>query len=665
MPKQNSAQILTDLLFDKARVKRIRTMREFAEQDIIIPDGPYKGLRFKCDRQPYSSLWFDQVGKWRRHFAVGPTQSGKTLTCFVIPTMYHLFEIEETVICGVPTEEIASDKWREDFEPAIRASRYARYLPDKGDGSRGGIPRSVEFKNGSTLKFMTAGGGDKKRAAFTSRVLVVTETDGFDEVGHKSREADKFTQLEGRLRAFTPKTGSPSVLYAECTVSVEEGRTWREYTKGSSSVIVRPCPHCDAWVTPGRDNVFGYQDAEEEQEAYDLSDWICPACGEVWSEDDRHKANSLSKVVHKGQSVDKCGAVKGETPRTPTLGFRWTAFDNEFITAGVVGADEWLASRAEDEDNAEKEMRQFVWALPYIPDKEDMTKLDYQTISSRYIGMPPKGIVPADALHLVAAIDLGKYLCHWTVAAFGEGAAPHFVEYGRVEVASDDVGVERALAIALREWKDEISAGWEDDDGDTHFLEMTLVDAGWQPEVAYDFCLDAGGRFLPAKGFGASQGMAKHYTSPRSVGQNILRKGREYDIRKLKREAGKRLVKLVHINVDHWKSWLHSRFSTPLDQPGAATVYKVANNREHLSFAKHLTSERLTQDRDARNRMVERWEQVNKKNHWLDAGQMACVAGHIVGARLVGEATAPVVRRRRSSTVMAPDGRAFFVGERD
>src|SRR5690349_20861733 len=111
---------------DQCRPRRLRPMRAFAEQEIVIPTGPFEGRRFRCARQPYTGLWFDAVdsGRWSRCVATGPTQSGKTLSCFVIPLMYHRFEIGETVICGLPDMDMAADKWREDILPVIEASKY-------------------------------------------------------------------------------------------------------------------------------------------------------------------------------------------------------------------------------------------------------------------------------------------------------------------------------------------------------------------------------------------------------------------------------------------------------------------------------------------------------------------------------------------------------------
>jgi transposase InsO family protein len=66
----------------------------------------------------------------------------------VIPILYHLFELEETVICGLPDMDMASDKWRENLLPAIQSSRYRELLPKSGGGSRGGKVESIQFGNG-------------------------------------------------------------------------------------------------------------------------------------------------------------------------------------------------------------------------------------------------------------------------------------------------------------------------------------------------------------------------------------------------------------------------------------------------------------------------------------------------------------------------------------
>ena len=125
------AAALTNSLESYGRTSPVRTIRQFAEEDLVIPDGDYQGQLFRVHRQPVHGLWFDEIdsGRWSRFAFVACQQSGKTLAGFVAPAMYHLFETQETVIVGLPTMDIARDKWEIDIKPAIEASRYARYLP--------------------------------------------------------------------------------------------------------------------------------------------------------------------------------------------------------------------------------------------------------------------------------------------------------------------------------------------------------------------------------------------------------------------------------------------------------------------------------------------------------------------------------------------------------
>src|SRR5690554_7225306 len=91
-------------MLSRCRVPKLRTMREFAESEVVIPDGPFEGRRFNCDRQPFTRLLYDAIdsGDYNRFFITGPTQSGKSLSAWVVPIMYHLFEVGETVIAAVP-----------------------------------------------------------------------------------------------------------------------------------------------------------------------------------------------------------------------------------------------------------------------------------------------------------------------------------------------------------------------------------------------------------------------------------------------------------------------------------------------------------------------------------------------------------------------------------
>ncbi len=355
-------------------------MRQFAEEEIVLTTGPHAGRKFRIARQPLAGLLLDEMDseRWRRFVVTGPAQSGKTLCGFVIPVLYHLFEVGETVICGLPSMDLAADKWRDDLRPAIEASGYRELLPSgrAGAGSRGGKSGlAIQFRNGRVLRFMSGGGADKSRAGMTSRVVVISETDGMDTAGGGSREADPIAQLEARTQAF----GSRARIYLECTVSTETGRTWQDYMRGSHSRLALPCPHCGAWVTPEREHLVGWRDVENVMDAGAQAAIVCSGCGVQWTEGERFDANRQAMLLHEGLEVEG-GQIRGQAKRTDTLGFRWTAVNNLLISMSDVARKEWWASRQDDADAAEKDLRQFTWALPWAPAAIDLTATDWRTI---------------------------------------------------------------------------------------------------------------------------------------------------------------------------------------------------------------------------------------------------------------------------------------------
>ena len=622
---------------DLARAPAVRPMGQWAEEMIRLPNGPASGERYRHHRHPVSKAFFDEVdsGRWSRIAATGPTQNGKTLMCYVIPVLHHLFEMKETVIVGLPTLEMANDKWSEDFLPVIEASEYASELPTSGEGSRGGqVKRSIRFRNGATMRFMSAGGNDKKRSAYTSRVVAITEADGMDEASSTSREADKIEQIEARTRAFG-RTGKR--VYLECTVSIERGRIWQEITSGSNAKLLRPCPYCGDFVAPEREHLKGWQDAETSEQAAKASFFVCPSCDEPWSEEDRRKAALSIVICHAGQSVDIYGNRTGDYPETQTFGFRWSAIDNPFVSIGDLGAEEWLASKARDHENAEKKMRQFIWAMPYDPPDIELTPLDAATLEKRSSELR-KGIVPDDTKAITVGIDTGKRMLHWTAVASGESGS-RVIEYGKQPVASDKLGVKQALIVALNELAKYFSGGWQSESGQAFAASQVWIDSGWHEHTdgVYQFCSEANRSmglaigsevYRPTKGYGEGQRRMTRYIAPDAKRKGVMYLGSEFHIAKVKRN-GRTIpgVMLVHMNSDHWKSELHQRLLMPADEALALTIYQAASFAEHTEFCKHLTAEKQVEKYIESRGEVIIWERVDRNNHWLDATYAAVCAG--------------------------------------
>ena len=639
-------------LLRAARAERLQTMAEWAEKNIIIPDGPYVGRRFRLDRQPYSRLWFAAVdsGRWSRLVATGPQQSGKTLCCFVIPILYHIYEMKETVIVGLPDMNMANDKWREDILPAIMASPALRaYLPTRGEGSKGGqVKSSVKFRHGPTLKFMSGGGQDKKRSAFTSRVLVITETDGLDESGSTSREADKISQLEGRTRAFTKNTGPGARIYMECTVSTETGRTWVEYNNGTCSRIYIECPLCGEYVSPEREHLVGWQDAGDVVEAAELAAFVCPACGVTWNEDQRKEANAKAVLVHKGQRIigaddpdtwEKTKAeggplIIGDLPKTDTLGFRWSGVNNCFVPAGDMGAEEWRGRLDPNPDNAEKKLRQWVWALPHIPDEIGLIPLDPEQVKRR-VTDNRRGFVPKGCAIVTVGFDTGLYKCHWTAIAWRANGSGHVIDYGKFEPETKRLGEKAALTATLNAFRKMILEGWPTADGEIVIPRVAYIDSGYyeHTKTVYVFCRKCSGErtactFLPSKGYGEGQQRATVYTAPTKKNKTIRFIGDNYHVSWLPADR----LPLVHVNADYWKAFVHQRLAQSENEVGAMSLYAAAPS-EHQDFVRQITAEEQVEKfvEGKGERIV--WERTYRHNHYLDSTYNASAAGHHAGIR--------------------------------
>ena len=461
---------------------------------------------------------------------------------------------------GLPDMDMAGDKWNVDILPVFERSRYKDLLPTRGSGSRGARKvDSVQLKNGAMIKIMTGGGSDKSRSAFTARVVIFTEVDGMDESSATSRETDKITQMEARTRAYGPRKR----IYGECTVSTEAGRTWSEYTGGTNTEIVVKCKRCRKWVVPEREHLVGWQKKENIIAARDAAYFVCPNCGATWDRAARIAMNRNAKALHRGQAV-KRNRIVGPIPETDTLGFRWNQFNNLFVQPGDIGADEHKAEVATDSENAEKEMRQFVWALPYDPEREESTPLAAKGIVAR-MAATPKGMVPSDTEYLTVGVDVHRRWLFYTTIAWRPGASGLIVDYGVEECHFELLGEERGIRAALDSLADDLMAGYQTGSGGIlRAPDQVWNDSGYATDVVYEFCRERDPAiFRPAKGYGQSQDMGtkRGYLRPKRTGASIRKIGDGYHLAKL---AKKRGVLLCEYDADHWKSFLHKRLSTPI-----------------------------------------------------------------------------------------------------
>jgi len=654
-----------------ARAPRLRSLRQFAEAEMVIPEGKYRGMKLRIHRQPYVGLLFDAIdsGRWSRRAILGCVQSGKTFCGFVAPLLYHLFEHRETVICGIPTGDMAGDKWSEEILPAIESSGYRRCLPSRGPGSRGGTVKDrVKFTHGPTLRFMSGHGGDEKRSAFTARVVVITEADKMDEAGEASREADPVSQLEARSSSYDEPE---RVLSLECTTSIESGRIWREYQAGTTSRIACPCPHCGEYVTPEREHLIGWERATNKIEAGRLGRFVCPACGAAIDDAQRAEMNRRAVLVHRGQSIGRDGVIHGDPPETDTLGFRWNAFNNLFWSTSTIAAGEWDAAEkpeGPERENAEKQQCQFVWAVPYLPPDIEHVELKPGDVRRR-TGALEQNLVPADTEHLVVGTDVGKWHFWYLVLAAGPSGL-HVPDYGVTEVHSDDLPESNAIVQALREFRRRAEDGWPiAGRSDRRVPDRVWIDSGYMPDAVFQFIRESGtlraNRYMGIVGRGLSQirRMERgNYTAPAKTDKWVRRIGDGWHLTLVPKYRAAQIT----INADQYKLACQHGFALPAGQPGAITLFDPGLDRKrHTKLEHHLLSEKLVHRVVPGRGEIDVWEK-HGANHWLDCACYALCALNFCGFRLLetqaAAAAAPL--QRPAARLVTPDGQPYLVTER-
>lgn len=649
--EQSLRQLFADG-FDLARPRLVRSMTEFATSCIVCPSGPFKDQRFRLERQPFARellALFDSQHQVREQrfsrFAItGPVQTGKTFAAVVIPVLYHLFELRENVIYGIPQMEMAGDKWRQDLLPAILASGFGSQIPVAGKGSRGGSFESITFKCGSTLKFMSAKGDDSKRSGFTARVLAMTEVDKYDEASDSSRETNPVNQMIARLDAYELEN---SVVYMECSPSVPTGRIWTEYAKAPGRLAM-PCPHCLDYVTLERESLVGWQDAATELDARDNAAFACPACGGIWSEQQRIDANKAAVLLFPGQTVVD-GVASGPLPRSTTAGFRWNAANNLLKPAKDVATKEWQALHTTgDPESSEKAIVQFTWALPWDGSERDSIDLDEVRICSRLTGLD-RYVVPDDYESLVAHVDIHNRWHYVVVVATSPGSVRSIVHYDIVHTpyAGGGETPESAIRKGLESVRDQLTAApWRTQSGKQISLDLIGIDAGYKEDVSLEFVGLAGPRWQLAKGLGLETSFKQKDRTPDHRPGFHLFESRQPG----RASSQNRRWWLAITHTHYWMGQVHGGLFPEPESPRRAgslalfgsdpAVHRTPVDRDQArsSFAAQILAWRL----DEREKWVPTYSRDGRDDHFFDATYNALALHQLVISRRESAAQAPV-----------------------
>ena len=665
--------------------RTIRSIREFAEQCVTIPDGPYKGFRFDCNRQPWTALFFDLIdhGIWPEIIGTSPSQGGKTLVMFVIPLLWAACELRENTGVALPDEEMWGDKWAIDILPVIEASPELRHLkPNRGTGSAGGKPKeAVTLANNVELKPFTPSGGEHTRSGYTARVIVVTELYRFD--------GDPFGELQARQGAYNrfDEHGNLTTnrrFFGEGTLTSKRELPWTLRNTddpeappiSTESEIYSPCPRCMEYSLFDREHLAGWEVATNELEAAVNAAWECPKCSHRFCEVDRRWSASHCRLVHRGQTVDFLGNVEGPIPLVARLFFRVNAFQNLLVTTAELAAEEWQAKQLDPESPVGIDKAKYLatkkFAQPYETPMLDFVPLRASWIRDNRRGRWPLNVLPDDTIYYSVGIDLGKFTCWYVGLSFRETGEIAIVNFAGVDTSlirkseSQGVQVYEAVSATLNRIYDELDEGLPCN-GVPMQPQIRMVDSGWFPDVAFDLCLKRGG--LPILGRGKSQFKGREYLAPNRVGgsdknaSRVFEVGDGYHVSYVRERGYYQLT----LDADKSKLDVQSGLRVEPGKPGSISLPREIDQRHLTKLCGHLAAEVRRQTRDERGRLVEEWVQTRGRHDLLDAAGYAFVGGRYLGYGQTAEQ--PESNNQPKPQPIAPmfrtfDDRPFLITER-
>lgn len=635
-----------NFLIDACRAPRVRSLIEFAEQEIVLPTGQYKGQKWRADRLPWNRLLFEELDsrRWIQIIGTGPTQSGKTQGFFTIPILHQVYEERENTVIGLPDDDMGDKKYKTDLLPIMQASpNLSRLIPSGGKGSRGGsVKDQIEFANSVIAALMTRGASDEGKAGFTARYLNVTEAGGFSVATETSTETNPLRQLLGRLKGFKRHQRRAII---EGTVKLANMLPWslRGEDDGpilsSQSQLVTPCPHCGGFISPEREDFRGHENAITEDEAVNRSSFFCPLCDAVLSEQDRKVANRDLRLIHRGQVISSSGDVVGDLPPTSVLWFRYTQWHNLLSSYGDIAAEEWEAAQCpdgtQDRDDMERALQQQTWCIPFKSSLVDQEPLVANKLRQRGGGLLPRNTIPADTQKLTMGVDIGKTWGWWVLIAWRETGQRYIAGFSKFQVMEGDQGrihdyIVKALDTVIAPL---VETGFACEGDGMAIPDSVWIDGGYHPNAVAEFVRKSGpviqNRYKLCRGRGESASqkwLRGQFSQPKRRSKSQPLTGRGW-FAEINYERG---VLEYTFDSDLWKLDVHSGLRDGPDRPNGIAFWRADSPKDHDLLIQHLVNEQLNSEWKPGKGEEEKWLK-NGQNHGLDCVAMASAAGEATG----------------------------------
>jgi hypothetical protein len=262
-----------------------------------------------------------------------------------------------------------------------------------------------------------------------------------------------------------------------------------------------------------------------------------------------------------------------------------------------------------------------------------------------------RGQVPDKAIYLTAFVDVGDDYLAWLVAAWQKNFTGAVIDYGTwpdqgrtftkataskpLSELYPKAGVEGAISLGLKDLAgDLLDRQYPQASGPPLQIGLCLVDTGYKPESVYTAMriLNRGPILRPSRGRGITAGKTQfddyHPDRCREMGLHWW----------ITKESPQRVIQ---IDTNFWKTFVHNRLGTAVADPGALTLY--GKPEEHRLLVDHILAEYYSLPSTEKGVQIQEWHQhVGKDNEWFD-----CLVGATMAASKLGCSVLPGVRNPR------------------
>ena len=246
----------------------------------------------------------------------------------------------------------------------------------------------------------------------------------------------------------------------------------------------------------------------------------------------------------------------------------------------------------------------------------------------------PRGRCEDSTMMIVRGVDVRKIELHFSTMGTDAECRHRVIDYDVRSHGTSETTVEQAeqliyqgLCRLAEEWKRD---GHEDNEGELHFADLTLIDKGWMGSWSEDgekktwasqpverFCIERGIRqFLPAKG-------QPSYRQPEPSRDVII--GDNWHINRGK--GRERTCSEVIWNAEHWHSLVEGLFMTAADDPHGFQLFASEAGLwvNHKRLAEHIR-EGSADLADLRKKATKTRKPKFRRDHFWDSFAMMLVA---------------------------------------